>query len=77
MARPLSEIRQDIQSLAQGDKEILLRELIIELDGSLDEDVEQAWLEEAHRRLRELDECSVKPVPAEAVFNRLRSRLAG
>ncbi len=35
------------------DKGILLRDLIIELDGSVDEGVEQAWLEEAHRRLKE------------------------
>lgn len=77
MARRLSEIREDIQSLTEEDKEILLRDLIIELDGSVDEGVERAWLEQAHRRLKELVDGSVKPIPAEEVFERLRSRLAG
>jgi putative addiction module component (TIGR02574 family) len=77
MARSLSDIREDIQSLTEEDKEILLRDLIVELDEPLDEDVERAWLEEAHRRLRELDDGSVKSIPAEEVFERLRSRLTG
>lgn len=77
MARPLSKIREDIQALTEEDKEMLLRELITELDEPADEDVERAWLEEAHRRLKELDEGTVKPIPAEEVFERLRLRLAG
>ncbi len=77
MARPLSEIREDIQVLTEEDKETLLRDLIVELDESLDEDVERAWLEEAHQRLREIDDGSVRSIPCEEVFERLRSRLAG
>ena len=76
MARPLSKIREDIQALTDEDKEILLRELIAGLDEPVDEDVERARLEEAHRRLKELDADSVKPVSAEEVFERLRSRLS-
>lgn len=76
MARPLSKIRKDIQALTDENKEILLRELIAGLDEPVDEDVERVWLEEAHRRLKELDADSVKTVPAEEVFERLRSRLS-
>lgn len=76
MARPLSKIREDIQALTEEDKEILLRELIAGLDEPVDENVERAWLEEAHRRLKELNAGTVEPIPAEEVFKRLRSRLS-
>lgn len=49
--------------------------LLEELDGPPDPDVEAAWLEEVQRRSRELDEDSVKAIPAEEVFARLRERL--
>ncbi len=71
MARPLREIRDEVHSLADEDKQVLLRELIVELDESYDEDAEKAWLDEAHRRLREIDEGVVKPIPAKDVFERL------
>ena len=38
--------------------------LLEELDGPPDPDVEAAWLDEVQRRSRELDEGSVKAVPA-------------
>jgi hypothetical protein len=36
----------------------LLRDLIADLDGSMDEDVEKTWLEEAERRYKYLKEIS-------------------
>jgi putative addiction module component (TIGR02574 family) len=53
----------------------LLRDLIADLDGAIDKDVEKAWLDEAERRHRELKEGTVEPVPAEEVFARARARL--
>ena len=76
MARPLSELRDEIHALSEDDKELLLRELIVELDESFDEDVERAWIVEANKRLAELEEGTVESIPAEAVLERLRSRLA-
>ncbi len=76
MARPLSELRDEIHALSEDDKELLLRELIVELDESFDEDVERAWIVEANKRLAELEEGTVESIPAEDVLERLRSRLA-
>jgi hypothetical protein len=51
--------------------------LLRELDGPADANVEKAWLVESQRRYRELIEGSVKAVPGQLVFERLRSRVAG
>jgi hypothetical protein len=49
--------------------------LIEQLDGPADTNVEQAWLEEVQRRSRELDEGTVKPIPGDEVFAKLRADL--
>jgi len=75
MARTIEKIEEEIRSLSAAEKAELLRSLITELDVPADADVEQAWLEEAQRRHRELVEGKVKGVPGERVFENLRSRL--
>ena len=76
MHRSLSTIREDIRSLPANERELLLRDLIAELDSEVEENVEAAWLEEAHRRLREIESGSVKPIPAAEAFNRIRKQLS-
>lgn len=75
MARTIEKIEEEIRSLSAAEKTELLRSLITELDVPTEADVEQAWLEEAQRRHRELVEGKVKGVPGERVFENLRSRL--
>ena len=75
MARTIEKIEEEIRSLSAAEKAELLRSLITELDVPADADVEQAWLEEAQRRHRELVEGKVNGVPGERVFENLRSRL--
>ncbi|MGH7770548.1 MAG: addiction module protein [Candidatus Binatia bacterium] len=75
MARAVKKIEAEIRALSAEDKVELLRSLIAELDVPADPGVEQAWLEEAQRRHRELIEGKVKGVPGEQVFGNLRSRL--
>ena len=75
MARAVSEIYSDIQSLSDSDKKNLLRTLVAELDAPADREVEEAWLKEAQRRHQELVEGKVKGVPGPIVFERLRARL--
>lgn len=75
MASDVAQIEAKIRSLSFEDKTELLRALIGELDGPADTNVEQAWLVEAQRRHREIDEGKVQPVPAQQVFDRLRARL--
>ena len=75
MARALSEIEKEIRSLARPEQELLLRALLEELDGPADPDAERAWLDEVQRRSADFDAGLVKSIPAEEVFERLRSRL--
>lgn len=75
MARTIEKIEEEIRSLSAAEKVQLLRSLITELDAPPDDDVEQAWFEEAQKRHRELVEDKVKGVPGERVFENLQSRL--
>ena len=76
MARAVSEIEQEIRALPDLEKERLLRALLEELDGPLDPDAEQAWLDEIQRRSRELDAGLVETIPADQVFADARAKLA-
>jgi putative addiction module component (TIGR02574 family) len=75
MAMSLSRIREEIQELSDSDKEALLRELLEELDGPADADVDAAWLAEAQRRSAEIDAGIVQCIPAEEVFVNLEKML--
>ena len=75
MAEDIAEIEARIRALSAEERAELIRSLIADLDGPEDANVEQAWLEEAERRHRELLEGKVKGVPADRVFQNLRSRL--
>jgi len=75
MSSLVAEIEAKVRTLSREDKAELIRTLIAELDGPADADVEHAWIEEAKRRHREIIEGKVKPVAAERVFEKFRSRL--
>ena len=70
MARAVAEIEREIRGLKPDEQEHLLRALVEELAGPPDPGVEQAWLEEAQRRSRELDSGVVKPIPADKCLPR-------
>ena len=73
MASVIAEIEEKFRSLSTEDKAELIRSLIAELDGPAD--AERAWLDEAKRRHGELAEGKMEPIPADRVFENLRSRL--
>lgn len=75
MARAIADIRKEIQSLSEDERDELLRTLVADLDSPADPNVEKAWLEAAQRRYRELVAGKVRGVPGHLVFDRLRSRL--
>ena len=75
MSTAIAEIEAKIRLLSREDKAGLIRELIAELDGPADEEVERAWMQEAQRRYQEVVDGKVQPVPGERVFDNLRSRL--
>ena len=75
MAKTIEDIENEIRSLSVDDRMHLLRDLIADLDGGMDKDVEKSWLEEAERRYKEVKEGNVELIPAEEVFARGRARL--
>jgi putative addiction module component (TIGR02574 family) len=75
MAKTIEDIESDIRKLSADDRRNLLRDLIADLDGDMDQGVEEAWLVEAERRYKELEEGDAELIPAEEVFARARARL--
>lgn len=75
MARPVSIIQDEIRTLSDSDKEAVLRVLLEELDGPPDGEVDTAWISEAQRRSKEIDNGTVKCVPAADVFANLDALL--
>ena len=75
MAKTIEDIENEIRSLSVDDRMHLLRDLIADLDGGMDKNVEKAWPEEAERRYKEVKEGNVELIPAEEVFARARARL--
>ena len=75
MAKTIEDIENEIRSLSADDRMHLLRDLIADLDGSMDKDVEKAWLEEAERRYKEVKSGEVELISAEEVFAQARARL--
>ena len=75
MAKTIKDIENEIRSLSADDRMHLLRDLIADLDGSMDEDVEKAWLEETERRYKEVKAGEVELIPAKEVFARARAML--
>jgi putative addiction module component (TIGR02574 family) len=75
MADDVAEIEAKVRALSAEERAELIRSLIADLDGPEDARVEQAWLEEAERRHRDILDGKVQGVPGERVFENLRSRL--
>jgi len=48
MAKTVEEIEREIRSLSDDERIHLLRDLVADLDGGRDPEVEKAWLEEVH-----------------------------
>lgn len=75
MASKFEQIQSDIAMLSRTERLELLRSLMAELDGPPVPGAEKAWAEEAQRRLRDVEEGRVEPVPGELVFERIRKQL--
>jgi len=67
------ELIEQALKLPPGARAALAGALLESLDASVDEDATQAWEKEIVRRVRELDDGSVKPIP----WNEARRIIAG
>jgi putative addiction module component (TIGR02574 family) len=71
MARPLAKIQEEIRALSAAEKREIMATLLEELDGPPDDGAETAWLDEAERRVAEIDSGTVTCIPADEVLARL------
>jgi putative addiction module component (TIGR02574 family) len=53
----------------------LAQKLLLSLDALSETEIKEAWLDEAERRARELDEGGVQPVPASEVQRKAHALL--
>lgn len=69
----VNEIEAEVLKLPSHERARLAEVLIASLDE--EDQIAQAWAEEAERRYEELRSGDVEAIPAEDVFARIRSRL--
>jgi putative addiction module component (TIGR02574 family) len=71
----LQEIEREALHLSEAERAELAQRLLLSLDSPTEQEISEAWLVEAGRRARELDEGLVEPVPAEEVRRKAKSLL--
>lgn len=68
------EILSAALALPSGLRAALADHLLTSLDGPDQKRIDALWAEEAERRIKEIDDGVVTPIPGEDVMNRLRAR---
>lgn len=75
MADPARELESQALKLPRKERARLAERLISSLDQDFDPDAEKLWLEEAERRLDELQSGKAVGIPATEVFAKARSTI--
>ena len=75
MPRKVSEIVEEARQLPYGERTELIEQLIADSAKNLDPEIEQAWGDEAMRRLKEIEEGRVKLIPGEEAMARVRKSI--
>jgi putative addiction module component (TIGR02574 family) len=73
MARDVTEVLRDALALPAEARVALVDSLVGSLDSSIDDGAEEAWREEIHRRLQEIDSGAVRLIPWGDARRRLRA----
>jgi len=71
----LADVTRDALSLSVDDRVVLARRVWESLERFADAEVEKAWMDEADRRWREIEEGKVQCRPASEVMKRARNSL--
>ena len=74
MSENFEEVLSAALSLSPGSRAMLASHLLESLDNEDQKRVDALWAEEAERRLKEIEDGTVTPIPGEDVMNRLRAR---
>ena len=75
MITDFKEIENSALELNEKQRAELAKRLINSLDEHVDENIEQAWIEEVRRRKEEIKSGKVTPVPGEEVHREARKIL--
>lgn len=68
-------IKREALGLAPAHRAKLAHELLESLDSLSPAEIDELWLDEAERRLKELDEGRAQLVPAEEVYRKAQALL--
>lgn len=68
MKQSLERVAEEVLSLPRESRAFLVERLLESLDEAEDFAVSAAWVEEVKRRSREIDDGTVKCIPADEVF---------
>ena len=75
MERHTAEVLRDALALPDEGRAALIDSLIESLDRTVDEGADDAWKQEIHLRLEQIDSGAVEPIPWPSARLRLRDRL--
>lgn len=70
-----NELEDKLMSLSADERALIAQRLWDSLGEFASPDIEKAWLKEAQKRWRDIEEGRVECIPAEAVMKRARNRL--
>jgi len=70
----IDELRVEVLRLAPEGRADLARELLASLDALSESEIERLWLDEAERRLAQLDSGDASADPSDVVLARVRAR---
>lgn len=72
----LKELEAEIKKLDLKDRATLAKWLVESLDELSREEIEALWVEEAERRLDEMEQGQVAEIPAEEALRRARAAIS-
>ena len=73
--RKTEDLFDEAISLPVEKRTLLVDKLLQSLNPALS-DIDKLWAEEAEKRLKEITEGSVKTIPGDEVFSKIRERLS-
>lgn len=72
----IGEIETEIRKLSLKERAALAKRIVDSLDELSESEIEALWIEEAERRLDELEQGVAKEVPADEVLRRARTAIS-
>ena len=75
MVRDAAEVLRDALALPSEARAALVDSLIDSLDHAIEDGAEEAWRDEIHRRLQQIDSGAVQLIALDDARRRLRTRL--